>query len=315
MPAVGNRKQGKKTRLTGRHPARNTTSRRAKSKPKRSRGRKVDWRTRMRRRFADWFVRFDESRGLIQTGAFCLALVVLYVFWALGGFARVGAAVDSQSRKLFVASGFSIEQVQVEGRNKTEVSSVEQALAIDAGSSILHFDTEAARERLMQLDWVDEAQVIRFLPSTVHVVLVERAPVAIWQLNKQLYLVDRTGFVVGIADLTSPPNLPLVVGAGAAESAAELLDLLEQYPALAESVEASIRVGDRRWRLKLKNGVDIHLPAEQPELALQKLVEYDSQYNLMGQSIVAIDLRLADRIYLKLSDEEAARLWEPGLPS
>lgn len=316
MPAVRNKRQS-----TGRsssrqqHPARGVSSKRAKPKARRSRGKKLPWRTRLRRRFTDWFVRFDESRGLIQFGALCLALVVLYVFWALGGFQRVSSAVDTQSRRLFVASGFSIQQVQVEGRSKTDVKSVERALAVEPGTSIFHFDTEAARERLMQLDWVDEAQVIRFLPDTVHVVLVERAPVAMWQLNKQLYLVDRTGFVVGKADAVQPPNMPLIVGAGADQSAAEILDLLTRFPSLATQVEASIRVGDRRWNLRLKNGLNIQLPADEPQLALQKLMDYDSQYHLMGQSIAAIDLRLADRIYLKLSEEEAARLWEPSLPS
>lgn len=315
MPSIrkSNKKQAKKTQVrAGGHAARQTPAKRRTAKRLKTRGRKVDFRTRFRRRMTDWRIRFDESRRLLQAGVLSLLTIGVYVFWATGVFVWMGDKIGQQVERGLIGSGFSIEQVQVEGRNKTGLESVRLALAIDPGSSIMHYSTREARLRLEALDWVNEAQVIRFLPDTIHVVIVERSAIAIWQMNKRLYLIDRTGFVVGAADSDVFERLPLVVGKGASENAARLFDLLAVVPDLQAKVKAAIRVGDRRWTLQLENGIEVNLPAEGVDVALKQLIDYDSQYDLLSQEIVSIDMRLADRMYLKLSDDKAAKLWSPG---
>jgi cell division protein FtsQ len=315
MPAVRKtaKKNSKKTKSrSAGHAARQTPAKRRTANRLKSRGRKVDFRTRWRRRMTDWRVRFDESKRLLQGAVLSLLTVGVYVCWATGVFVWMGDKISEQLERGLVVAGFSIEQVQVEGRNKTGLESVREALAIDQGESILHYSTRDARVRLEALDWIEEAQVIRFLPDTIHVVLVERSAVAIWQMNRELYLIDRTGFVVGAADESAFGRLPLVVGKGAAESAAQLFEQLALVPEFGDQVAASIRVGERRWTLRLKNGIDVNLPADGVESALKQLIEYDSQYDLLSQEIVSIDMRLTNRMYLKLSDDKAAKLWSPG---
>src|SRR5437899_2900195 len=58
-------------------------------------------------------------------------------------------------------------------------------------------------------------------------------------------------------------QLPLVVGSGAQARAKELLALLDHHPALRDFVHASVLVGERRWNLRLKNGIDVRLPETQ----------------------------------------------------
>jgi cell division protein FtsQ len=315
MPPVSRqKKKAQKKRAQGGHAARNSPAKKrtAKRLQKTPRGRKVGFSTRMRRRFTDWRVRLDESRRLVQAGLLSFLTIGAYLAWATGVFAWMGHKIDQQVEIALVATGFSIEQVHVEGRNKTEIEALKAALSIDAGSSILHYDTELARERIEDLDWVNEAQVIRFLPDTIHVVVVERSPIAIWQMKKQLYLIDRTGFVVGQAVDDQYLQLPLVVGEGAEKGAAQLIDILDQHPDLQAQVVAAVRVGQRRWNLRLKSGLDIRLPAEDTGAALERLIKYDSEFDLLSQAIVSIDMRLPDRIYLKLEDDQAAKLWAPG---
>jgi cell division protein FtsQ len=100
-------------------------------------------------------------------------------------------------------------------------------------------------------------------------------------------------------------RLPLVVGRGAETRAKDFLALLDRYPELREAVRASVFVGERRWNLRLKNGIDVRLPESDVAPALARLVALDREKNLITRDIVAIDLRLPDRVTVRLSDAAA----------
>ena len=69
----------------------------------------------------------------------------------------------------------------------------------------------------------------------------------------------------------------------------------------------------RDWNLRLKNGVDVRLPEFDVEQALDQLAALERDAKLSNRDITTIDLRLADRITVRLSDgafqarEEAAK--------
>ena len=96
--------------------------------------------------------------------------------------------------------------------------------------------------------------------------------------------------------------LPLVVGAGAAGRARAFLGRLEEYPAIREQVRACVLVAERRWNLKLKNGVDVRLPENDVERALDTLAGLDRDKRLLSRDILAVDLRSPDRVVVRLSD-------------
>jgi cell division protein FtsQ len=100
-------------------------------------------------------------------------------------------------------------------------------------------------------------------------------------------------------------RLPLVVGAGAERRAKEFLTLLERYPDIQAQVRASILVGERRWNLRMKNGLDVRLPETDAAAALDRLLALDRDAKLLSRDILAIDLRLADRVTVRLSDGAA----------
>jgi cell division protein FtsQ len=97
-----------------------------------------------------------------------------------------------------------------------------------------------------------------------------------------------------------------VVGRGAAARAKEILTLLDRYPDLRDQVRASVLIGERRWNLRLRNGLDVRLPETEVEPALAALVALDKDKKLITRDIVAIDLRLPDRVTVQLSDVAAA---------
>ena len=101
-------------------------------------------------------------------------------------------------------------------------------------------------------------------------------------------------------------HLPLVVGKGANSRALEFLTVMDRYPQLQEQVQAYVLVAERRWNLRLKNGIDIRLPEANPAAAIETVIALDRDRKLLSRDITAIDLRNADRVAVRLSDEAAA---------
>ena len=140
----------------------------------------------------------------------------------------------------------------------------------------------------------------RVWPDRIYVRVVERTPVAIWQNEGELAVIDRDGHTISGEDVTRFTSLPLVVGKGAESAAAALLDLLAQQPTLRDHVKAAVRVGERRWNLRLDNGVEVRLPEEGAQTALAELVRLAREQDILSRDIKAIDLRFPDRLIVKL---------------
>ena len=94
-------------------------------------------------------------------------------------------------------------------------------------------------------------------------------------------------------------KLPMVVGPGAPIAANALLTTLEKYPSLSGRILAAVRVGERRWDLHLKNGIDVMLPEGHEAEALERLLQLHQEHALMDRPLVAIDLRLPDRLVVR----------------
>jgi len=160
--------------------------------------------------------------------------------------------------------GLVVTDVKVEGRETTDREAILTALGARPGTPILAMSPRRAKEQLETLPWVRSAVVERRLPDTLYVRLAERKPLALWQHGGKLELIDHEGAVIRVARLDRFAKLPMVVGEHAAGHAAELLDMLMTEPDLAARVSAAIRVGDRRWNLRIDNAIDVLLPAEAP---------------------------------------------------
>jgi cell division protein FtsQ len=96
-----------------------------------------------------------------------------------------------------------------------------------------------------------------------------------------------------------------VVGRGAEMKAKEFLALLDRYPEIRDAVRASVFVAERRWNLRLKNGIDVRLPEAEVERALGTLIALDRDHKLLSRDITAVDLRLGDRVTVRLSEAAA----------
>jgi cell division protein FtsQ len=196
----------------------------------------------------------------------------------------------------------------VEGRRMVDRAAVLNTLGVKRGQPILGIDIAAARARLERLAWVESAVVERRLPDLVYVRLTERTPLALWQQEGRFSVIDAKGVVVVDGNVGAYANLPLVVGPGAPAKAEALLMLLATEPEVKARVAAAVRVGGRRWNLRLDNGVDVRLPEEDVATAIAKLAEINRSHQLVDRDVRVIDLRQPDRLVLQLGPNSAERL-------
>jgi len=263
-----------------------------------------------------WTARLRRTTGWIAAGFFVAMLVgasgAIAVLWRSGavasGFDQMRSAVIARSAEM----GMTVRTVLLQGREETSRNSILAALGVARGQPLLAFDPAAAKERLERLDWVREAAVERRFPGTIAVRIVERRPLALWQRDGKLALVDDTGTVIEQDNIARFASLPIIVGDDAPHHAAALLAMLASEPRLKAHVRAAVWVADRRWNLHLDNGIDVRLPEERPEAAWARLADLDRSTGLLQRDLIAIDLRMNDRLILQLSPAAARRLREPG---
>ena len=242
------------------------------------------------------------TRGL--KAAIVLSVVGLAVIaWRSGRLQTVYDEVAVKSLALSVQAGFRVEQVNLVGRDQTDSKAVLAAAGLKAGDPILAFDPEAARQRIESLPWISSAAVQRHLPDTVTITIAERKPIALWQHNGKITLIDSAGSNLGTVAIEAAPALPLIVGGDAPAHVSELLAALSDHPELAKRVQASSWIGSRRWNLKLDNGVEVRLPETGMPDALQQLADAEASSRVLERDIAAIDLRLAGKMIVQLAHE------------
>ncbi len=234
--------------------------------------------------------------------------------------AQPGRSVATFRERLGDMAGLTVQNIEIDGREKTPEPMLRAALGVSRGDKLLGFSLEAARTRIESLTWVQNATVERRLPGTVVVTLEERRPFAVWQNGGKFQLIDRAGQVVEeqdpVKDAAAFATLPLVVGPGAPENAAALLDELAAQPALRSRVVAAVRVGERRWNLRLNTGADVLLPEGAEVPAMARLMELQTSQELLDRPLQMLDMRLPDRLVVRpMPDPHAPPTPPPHRPA
>ncbi len=239
------------------------------------------------------------------------ALAVLLIAGAAG--AIYGGHVDAVTAELrdardaaANAAGFRIASVAIGGPKEVTREEVLAAAGVTGKSSLLFLDAEAARARLKSNPWIAEATILKLYPDRLHIAVTERQAFAMWQKDNRITVIASDGTIVQPFVEQRFADLPLVVGAGAEKAASEFLAIAGRFPSIRDQVRAYVLVAERRWNLRLKNGLDIRLPEVEPERALETLVALDRDKKLLSRDIAVVDLRFPGRVTARLSDAAAA---------
>lgn len=240
-----------------------------------------------------------KLRNLLRGTAAVLLLGGVLWAWQSGFVGRQTDALVAAFYASTAEAGIKVGNVQVTGRHHTQPQEILGVLGVRQGGALLDFDPHSARAGLESLPWVRHAVVERRLPDLIVVTLEERRPAALWQLDGTMQVIDEEGKVIPGARFEDFIGLPLVVGSGADKAAAGLLELLTSEPELHDQVVAAVRVGDRRWNIRLEPGIDVKLPENGALQAWQRLARLDQDQGLLSRDLVVIDLRIPDRLVVQ----------------
>ena len=252
-----------------------------------------------------WLERYSPRRAVLM-----LTLVTLLGSAALG--VTKGGHVDAvlaqlaDSRNALANSaGFRITAVAINGRKQLSQDEVLGIGGVNGRSSLLFLDAATVRDKLKANPWIADATVLKFYPGQLQIDIVERTAFALWQQEGRLSVIAEDGAVLEPYVARRFLSLPLVVGKGAETRARDFLALLARYPQVHSITKAAVFVGERRWNLRLKDGLDIRLPENDVGNALAALSKMDKDDKLFSRDIVAVDMRLPDRLTVQLSEDAA----------
>jgi cell division protein FtsQ len=203
------------------------------------------------------------------------------------------------------AVGFNIAAVSLTGQKEVSREEILTTAGVTGHASLLFLDADAARARLLANPWIADAAVFKLYPDCLRITITERQAFALWQKNGRVSVIAADGTVLEPFVEERYLGLPLVVGKGAEHEAKDFLAIVARYADIRSMLRASVLVAERRWNLRLDNGIDVRLPEGDIAPALDRLVVLDRHKKLLSRDIVAIDLRLPDRVTVRLSDAAA----------
>ncbi|WP_421787543.1 cell division protein FtsQ/DivIB [Hyphobacterium sp.] len=265
------------------------------------------------RRFRNWIearlrgARYSAANavrlvGVLAAAVFLLVIGGLFVFGALDD---AGASVMRMAERQTASLGMAVHVIDVSGVEADESALVADAVSTFHGQSMLAFNPHQARADVEALPWVREATVIRLWPNRISIVVEPRSEFALWQVEGEIHVIDRDGSVLGEARASDWPDLPLVVGFGANTAAENLIETLEHHDEIARRVSAMVRVGDRRWNLRLANGLDVKLPETEMGAALALLTAMQAERGVLRLDAESIDLRQPGEMIVRALPERA----------
>src|SRR5438105_8362965 len=214
-------------------------------------------------------------------------------------------ALSDTRNSIANSAGFRITAVAINGRKQLSQDEVLATGGVNGRSSLLFLDAAVVRDKLKANPWIADATVLKLYPGQLQIDIVERSAFALWQQDGRLSVISDDGVVLQPYVSRRFISLPLVVGKGAETRARDFLALLARYPQVRAATKAAIFIGERRWNLRLNDGLDIRLPENDIGNALAALSKLDKEDRLFSRDIVAVDMRLPDRLTVQLSEDAA----------
>lgn len=249
--------------------------------------------------------RLPAGSGAIGTIVFFVASIAFGLVRGgyVDGFSSLyGSPITAMTR----VAGFGVERVTISGLYRLNEKDVLHASGIGMTSALPFVDVETVRTNLMALPIVKDASVRKMYPDQMVIVIEERDPYALWQLNGEISAIAADGRVMEGLHEGGLTSLPLVAGAGAAEHVQEFVALSQLVPELTPLIRAGIYVGQRRWTLAMTNGLEVMLPETDPAKAVQQLASLVKDDRVLEKDIVMLDLRQPHRVTVRLTENAAA---------
>ncbi|WP_095013204.1 cell division protein FtsQ/DivIB [Tsuneonella mangrovi] len=233
--------------------------------------------------------------AIIIGGAVALA-------WFVASLAGLPALAQAQVAGVAADAGFVARNVRVTGIHRMNEMKVYNIAFAQRDRPMPSVDLDQLRQQLLALPWVADARVSRQLPTTLVIDIVERKPAAVLKKPGRLVLIDGTGHELEPIKPSAAKGMLEISGPGSARQMPDLTRLIAAAPALKPQIVAAEWIGNRRWNLTFKTGQVLALPQGQNEgsSALVSFARLDGVNRLIGGKVATFDMRVPDRIYLRI---------------
>ena len=182
--------------------------------------------------------------------------------------------------------------VTVEGDlQHTDRQQLQQVVKPYVTGSFIDVDVAGLRTAAQQLAWVDQIQVRRVWPDTLHLIVSEHQPVARWNedglVNNrgQVFSPDAASFPEGLVHLYGPE--------GSSELMARRLVAMQKDLNALDLRIRDLRMDERRsWGMTFTNDLQLHLGRADSEARLQRFIRvFGGQLATYREQIATIDMR------------------------
>lgn len=163
-----------------------------------------------------------------------------------------------------------IREVIVQGPfERVSVLQVEAAVGNLREAGFIGVRLDAVRERIVAIDWVDDAVVRRRWPSALEIVVIEQVPAASWGESG---LLNTRGELFVRDTRHVPPELPRLSGPDGAERlvARRYLDARATLATAGFRLRALELDARGSWRMELSSGLELRLGREAFEARLRR---------------------------------------------
>lgn len=236
----------------------------------------------------------------------CLGLLAFCIWFKHSGdYDKTRTYLSNKIYSSQKASGMVLQNILLDGHKYTPKSEIIAAVTgagenkIFIGYPIMQIDLWRIKSNLEKLTWVKHASVTRQLPSTLSIAVTERQPMALWQNDGKVKLIDIDGETINETNLEKFSNLIILVGSNVPYHAGHFLKFISSTPDIAAMISSGVLVNGRRWNVKLKNGILIKLPEDNPEEAWKFLTQKQQESKILESNVKIIDLRIEKKMYVK----------------
>ncbi len=236
-----------------------------------------------------------------------LAAAAIYALSLSGAAAPVVAEAVAIVDRAAIDAGYRLDDISISGARNTPQAVLLEALRFPYPNSSLFYDTLGARDRLLNVGWIESADVRRILPARLEVVLSERIPFARWaDAENKVQTIDRAGHILGPVEDGQFATLPLFSGQGASAEAGAFSDVVSDHPGVARRIERTELVAERFWTVTLDNGVALKLPRKVNAVVFERIESLLANPKIADMAVQTIDLRLPHRTILQLREPTVA---------
>jgi len=144
-----------------------------------------------------------------KISVFMIRVIVVVVLIAMGGYGVIQGA-NMVRKHVAIPSIFFVNTIKVKGNHIVDTHTIKSLLQPLDSMSLLRVKKNKWETEIEKIAWVHKARLIKKLPSTIEMRIVERQPVALVQ-NGTVHMVDHDGIVLPLVP-GYIENIPLVTG-------------------------------------------------------------------------------------------------------